>query len=187
MPDDVPALPAAFLDELRARTPLPKMISRSVRLERSGRQWKGNCPFHAERTPSFNVRDDHYHCFGCGAHGDAIEFVMQSQGATFMEAVERLAKEAGLEIPKTSPAAPAPIGAVTGMQGKPAPGTTAPSRAPAHVAEVLKRMERMHDAIGGSDPLLADVMSYLIQRGVDRDRRAQPRFQHNVAYVLQDL
>jgi hypothetical protein len=187
MPDDVPALPAAFLDELRARTPLPKMIGRSVRLERSGRQWKGNCPFHAERTPSFNVRDDHYHCFGCGAHGDAIEFVMQSQGASFMEAVERLAKEAGLEIPKSSPAAPAPTGAVTGMQGNLAPATTAPLRAPASVAEVLKLMERMHDAVADSDPRLADVMSYLIQRGADPDRRAQPRFQHNVAYTLQDL
>ena len=75
------ALPAAFLDELRARTPLQPLIGRRVRLARSGRQWKGCCPFHGEKTPSFYVYDDHYHCFGCGAHGDAISFVMQSQGA----------------------------------------------------------------------------------------------------------
>ena len=75
------ALPASFLDELRARTPLPAVIGRRVRLARSGRQWKGCCPFHGEKTPSFYVYDDHYHCFGCGAHGDAITFVMQSQGA----------------------------------------------------------------------------------------------------------
>jgi DNA primase len=99
------ALPPQFLDELRARTPLPAVIGRRVRLARSGRQWKGCCPFHGEKTPSFYVYDDHYHCFGCGAHGDAIGFVMQSQGAAFMEAVEQLASEAGLEIPKPSPEA----------------------------------------------------------------------------------
>ena len=99
------ALPAAFLDELRARTPLQPLVGRRVRLAKSGRQWKGNCPFHGEKTPSFYVYDDHYHCFGCGAHGDAIGFVMQSEGAGFMEAVERLAAEAGLEVPKPSPEA----------------------------------------------------------------------------------
>jgi DNA primase len=99
------ALPPQFLDELRARTPLPAVIGRRVRLARSGRQWKGCCPFHGEKTPSFYVYDDHYHCFGCGAHGDAIGFVMQSQGAGFMEAVEQLSAEAGLEVPKPSPEA----------------------------------------------------------------------------------
>src|SRR5690348_18252642 len=97
------ALPPQFLDELRARTPLAAVVSRRVRLARSGRQWKGCCPFHGEKTPSFYVYEDgHYHCFGCGAHGDAIGFVMQSEGASFTEAVERLASEAGLEVPKPS-------------------------------------------------------------------------------------
>jgi DNA primase len=100
------ALPAAFLDELRLRTPLPAVVGRRVRLVRSGRQWKACCPFHGEKTPSFYVYEDgHYHCFGCGAHGDAIGFVMQSEGAGFMEAVERLAAEAGLEVPRPSPEA----------------------------------------------------------------------------------
>jgi DNA primase len=100
------ALPASFLDELRVRTPLPAIVGRRVRLAKSGRQWKGCCPFHGEKTPSFYVYDDgHYHCFGCGAHGDAIGFVMQSEGAAFMEAVERLAAEAGLEVPKPTPEA----------------------------------------------------------------------------------
>jgi DNA primase len=98
------ALPANFLDELRARTPLQVLIGRSVRLSRAGRESKGCCPFHAEKTPSFYVYDDHFHCFGCGEHGDAITFVMKSQGAGFMEAVESLAAEAGLEVPKSSPA-----------------------------------------------------------------------------------
>jgi DNA primase len=100
------ALPASFLDELRIRTPLAAVVGRRVRLARSGRQWKGCCPFHGEKTPSFYVYEDgHYHCFGCGAHGDAIGFVMQSEGAGFMDAVERLAAEAGLEVPKPSPEA----------------------------------------------------------------------------------
>ena len=94
------ALPPAFLDELRARTPLPGLIGRKTRLVKSGRNWKGCCPFHGEKTPSFYVYDDHFHCFGCGAHGDAITFVMRAEGAAFPEAVERLAAEAGLEVPK---------------------------------------------------------------------------------------
>ena len=97
------ALPPNFLDELRARTPLPALIGRKTKVTRSGRQWKACCPFHGEKTPSFYIYDDHFHCFGCGAHGDAIAFVMQAEGASFPEAVERLAGEAGLEVPKATP------------------------------------------------------------------------------------
>ncbi len=97
------ALPASFLDELRARTPMAALVGRRVKLARSGKSWKGCCPFHNEKTPSFYVYDDGYHCFGCGAHGDAIGFVMNTQGSGFMEAVEQLATEAGLEVPKPSP------------------------------------------------------------------------------------
>lgn len=99
------ALPASFLDELRARTPLAPLVARRVKLARSGREWKGCCPFHNEKTPSFYVYDDGFHCFGCGAHGDAIGFVMRMDGADFREAVERLAGEAGLEVPKPTMAA----------------------------------------------------------------------------------
>ncbi|MBS1031588.1 DNA primase [Gluconobacter cerinus] len=97
------AFDAAFLDELRNRTPLASLIGRRNKLVRSGRNWKTCCPFHGEKTPSFYVYDDHFHCFGCGAHGDAISFVMQSDGRSFPEAVEQLAAEAGLEVPKQDP------------------------------------------------------------------------------------
>ena len=97
------ALPPGFLEELRAKTPLPALIGRRVRLARSGRQWKGCCPFHGEKTPSFYVYDDHYHCFGCGAHGDAISYVMQAEGQSFIEAVRGLAAEAGLAVPEEGP------------------------------------------------------------------------------------
>ena len=99
------ALPPGFLDELRARTPLASVVGRRVKLARSGRNWKGCCPFHNEKTPSFYVYDNGFHCFGCGQHGDAISFVMQTQGLGFMEAVEQLSGEAGLEVPKPSPEA----------------------------------------------------------------------------------
>jgi DNA primase len=98
------ALPAAFLDELRARTPMAALVGRRVKLARSGKSWKGCCPFHNEKSPSFYVYDDGYHCFGCGAHGDAISFVMNTQGSNFVDAIEALAGEVGLEIPKASPA-----------------------------------------------------------------------------------
>ena len=101
----MPALPPNFLDELRARTPIQPLIGRTVRLTRSGREQKGCCPFHGEKTPSFYVYDDHYHCFGCGEHGDVITWVMKAEGASFMEAVESLSREAGLEIPKATPQA----------------------------------------------------------------------------------
>jgi DNA primase len=99
------ALPANFLEELRARLPIATVIGKTVKLTRSGRERKGCCPFHGEKTPSFYIYDDHYHCFGCGEHGDIITFVMKSTGAAFMEAVEDLASQAGLEVPKPTPQA----------------------------------------------------------------------------------
>ena len=78
------------------------LVGRRVKLSKSGRNWKGCCPFHNEKSPSFYVYEDGYHCFGCGAHGDAISFVMQTGGGTFIDAVESLAAEAGLEVPKPS-------------------------------------------------------------------------------------
>ncbi|WP_299437538.1 DNA primase [uncultured Rhodospira sp.] len=98
------ALPNRFLEELKSRVPLATVIGRRVRLIRNGRQYKACCPFHNEKTPSFHVYDDHYHCYGCGAHGDAISFEMAAGGLSFMEAVEALAAEAGLEVPKPDPA-----------------------------------------------------------------------------------
>ncbi len=101
------SLPQAFLDELRARVGLAALIGRRVRLQRKGREFQGLCPFHNEKTPSFTVNEakGFYHCFGCGAHGDAFSFVMQSEGLSFHDAVERLAGEAGLEVPRPTPEA----------------------------------------------------------------------------------
>jgi len=100
------AFSPAFLDELRRRLSIFDLVGKKVRLNRRGKQATGLCPFHNEKSPSFHVYDDdepHYHCFGCGAHGDAITFVMQTDGLEFRDAVERLAADAGLEVPKDTP------------------------------------------------------------------------------------
>lgn len=95
------SLPPTFLDDIRNRVGLSALIGKRVKLQRAGREFKGCCPFHNEKTPSFYVNDEKnfYHCFGCGAHGDAIGFVMEQDGLTFIEAVKYLATEAGLEMP----------------------------------------------------------------------------------------
>ena len=99
------AFPPAFLDELRSRVSLADLVGKSVRLTRKGREYGGLCPFHNEKTPSFYVVEDKgfFHCFGCGAHGDAIGFVMRSENLDFIEAIERLAEVAGIAVPQHTP------------------------------------------------------------------------------------
>jgi DNA primase len=94
-----------FLDELRDRARLASVIGRRVKLARKGREHLGLCPFHNEKTPSFTVNEEKgfYHCFGCGEHGSVIDFVMKADGLPFPEAVERLAADAGMEVPADSP------------------------------------------------------------------------------------
>ena len=94
-------------DELRARITLSSLVMRTVKLTRAGREWKGCCPFHDEKTPSFYVNDQKgfYHCFGCQAHGDAISWLVDHQGLAFMDAVKELAADAGMEVPAPDPAA----------------------------------------------------------------------------------
>jgi DNA primase len=100
-------LSPAWLDELRARTVLSAIIAPSVKLVRAGREWKACCPFHNEKTPSFTINDDKhfYHCFGCGAHGDAIRFLTDHRGMPFMDAVKELAAKAGMDVPAPDPQA----------------------------------------------------------------------------------
>ncbi len=90
-----------FLDDLRARTTLSTLVGATTKLQRAGREWKACCPFHNEKSPSFYVNDDKgfYHCFGCGAHGDAIRWMTEQRGLPFMDAVKELAQTAGMEVP----------------------------------------------------------------------------------------
>lgn len=100
------AFPPGFLDELRARVSLSDVVGRKVALKRkSGAEYTGLCPFHNEKTPSFTVSDKKgfFHCFGCGEHGDAVGFVMKTEGLSFPESVEKLAREVGLPVPRATP------------------------------------------------------------------------------------
>src|SRR5262249_13388575 len=94
-----------FLDELRARLPVSEVVGRRVKLRKAGREWKGLSPFNKEKTPSFTVNDQKgfYHDFSSGKHGSIFDFVMETEGLTFPEAVERLAAQAGMPLPQVNP------------------------------------------------------------------------------------
>ncbi len=99
------SFPPAFLEELRSRLSLSELIGKRVRLTRAGREFKACCPFHNEKSPSFYINDDKqfFHCFGCGAHGDIIGFTMRYDRLSFPEAIENLAGQAGLAVPRDTP------------------------------------------------------------------------------------
>ncbi|MGH8196667.1 MAG: DNA primase, partial [Steroidobacteraceae bacterium] len=95
-------IPQSFIDELIARTDIVELIGGRVQLKKGGREWKACCPFHNEKTPSFWVSPDKqfYHCFGCGAHGTALGFLIEHDKLPFPDAVEELASRLGLEVPR---------------------------------------------------------------------------------------
>ncbi len=99
------SLTPQWLDELRSRITLSSLIGRSIKVSRAGREYKALCPFHHETTPSFTINDEKgfYHCFGCGAHGDAIRWMTEQRGLGFIDAVKELAGEAGMELPAPDP------------------------------------------------------------------------------------
>jgi DNA primase len=95
-------IPQAFIDEIVARSDIVELIGARIALKKAGREFKACCPFHNEKTPSFWVSPDKqfYHCFGCGAHGTAVGFLMQYEKLEFPEAIAALAERAGLELPR---------------------------------------------------------------------------------------
>ncbi len=113
------SFPPAFLDQLRSRLSIAETVGRRVRLVKRGREHTGLCPFHNEKSPSFTVSEDKgfFHCFGCGAHGDIIGFVMRSENLSFPETVERLAAEAGMEVPRMAPGDREKAARYTGLAG----------------------------------------------------------------------
>jgi DNA primase len=149
-------LTPAFLDELRARTTLSTLIGKSVKVTKAGREYKACCPFHNEKTPSFTINDEKgfYHCFGCGAHGDAIRWMTDQRGLPFMDGVKELADAAGMDLP-----APDPRSAKRAEQARSLHDVMA---AAAHWFE---------DQLGSIDG--AEARDYLKKRGItDETRRA---------------
>ena len=96
--------PPEFLDELRARVPVSEVVGRRVKLKKSGREWSGLSPFNQEKTPSFFANDEKamWFDFSAGKNGNIFDFVMLTEGVSFPEAVERLAHQAGMPLPKLS-------------------------------------------------------------------------------------
>jgi DNA primase len=94
--------PASFIDDLKSHADIVQVVQERVPLRRSGVAWKGLCPFHGEKTPSFQVNGERgfFYCFGCGAGGDVIKFVELFDKVTFPEAVRQLATRVGLPVPE---------------------------------------------------------------------------------------
>lgn len=101
-------IPRVFINDLLARTDIVDLIDARVKLKKQGKNYHACCPFHNEKTPSFTVNGEKqfYHCFGCGAHGNAVDFLMNYDRLEFVESIEELATLYGLEVPYESGSGP---------------------------------------------------------------------------------
>jgi DNA primase len=141
-------IPDSFIDELLARVDIVDVIERRVPLKKAGREWTACCPFHNERTPSFYVSPakQFFHCFGCGAHGSAIKFLMDYERLEFPDAVEELAQSVGLKVP---------------YEGA---RDNAPREDKTDLYAVLDAATRWYE---GELPKSADAKAYCAKRGLD--------------------
>ncbi|MDB3990622.1 DNA primase [Gammaproteobacteria bacterium] len=100
----VERIPQTFIDDLTDRSDITEIIGKRVEIKKAGKEYKACCPFHNEKTPSFTISPEKgfYHCFGCGAHGTSLGFLMDYEKLTFVEAIEELAKILGMEVPKST-------------------------------------------------------------------------------------
>ena len=144
-------IPQTFIDELIARTDIVEVIGSRVQLKKAGREFRACCPFHNEKTPSFWVSPDKqfYHCFGCGAHGTVLRFLMEYDRMAFPEAVEELATRLSLEVPHEGGAGPAGV-----------------RRADVPLYELMGRVAQFY-----ADTLMRDerAKAYAVKRGLERE------------------
>lgn len=159
------AVNGAYLDELRRRVRLSDLIRHRVALKRAGREFIGRCPFHAEKTASFTVNDTKrfYHCFGCGAHGDALRFVRETDGLDFLDAVHWLADWVGMDRPDG--------GRAKRRLAMPPPPQAAPPPEPDDPAADEQRRQRLVALWRRAKPIgeAPWVRAWLQARGVWRD------------------
>ncbi len=144
-------IPREFLDDLLQRIDIVDVIDHRVPLKKAGRDHKACCPFHQEKTPSFTVSGEKqfYHCFGCGAHGNAIDFLMEFDNLGFVDAVEDLAQQAGLQIPRDESA----------------PHSPGPDRS---LYELLERATQLFRDALREHPARERAIAYLKRRGLDK-------------------
>jgi DNA primase len=197
------------LAELRAAVDIVEVVSEHTRLKKAGRSWKGLCPFHNERTPSFTVDRDKglYHCFGCGAGGDVIHFVRQIDRLDFPEAIEALASRFGVAIPKRVSHGPRDeqreklLAAVAAAQrfyaaelakpGNPAAAYLEERRVPGSVAKALgvgyapPGWETLAKGLGGVWPEALLVEAGLLQ-GRSEGHGSYDRFRNRLVFTIRD-
>jgi DNA primase len=147
-------IPRAFIEDLVARIDLVDLIDARIPLKRSGANYSARCPFHSEKTPSFSVSREKqfYHCFGCGAHGNAINFLMEYDRLSFLEAVEWLADSAGLSVP---------------VEKEEKVGKQDPGPALQGLYEVQEKAARFYAAQLRAHPESARAVAYLKERGLE--------------------
>jgi DNA primase len=199
----------SVLAELRAATDIVEVIGEHTRLKKAGRSWKGLCPFHNERTPSFTVDRDKglYHCFGCGAGGDVIHFLRQIDRLDFPEAVEALAARFGVAIPRRATRGPRDeqreklLGAVAAAQrfyatelakpDNPAAAYLDERSVPASVAKALgvgyapAGWETLAKGLGGAWPEALLVEAGLLQRRSE-GHGSYDRFRNRLVFTIRD-
>ena len=143
-------LPQAFIDQVLDRTDIVDVVDRRVKLKKTGKNFSACCPFHQEKTPSFSVNPEKqfYYCFGCGAGGNALGFVMDYERMEFREAIESLAQAAGMELPAEEADAAPQID-----HQKP-------------LYESMEKATRLYESLLRKHPTRGRVVDYLKQRGL---------------------
>ncbi|AUI67112.1 MULTISPECIES: DNA primase [Glaesserella] len=149
------SIPRSFIDDLVARTDIVELINSRVKLKKAGRDYQACCPFHHEKSPSFTVSQSKqfYHCFGCGAHGNAISFLMEYDKLEFPEAIEELAALHGLEVPREN---------VTNRDGRP----QASYKTRRNLYELLDLVAQFYQQQLAQD---SQSQAYLQQRGLSQE------------------
>lgn len=149
------SIPRSFIEDLLARADIVQVINQRVPLKKAGSTYKACCPFHDEKTPSFNVnpQKQFYHCFGCGASGDAIKFLTEYDGLTFVEAVETLAAMNGMEVPRE----------------KLSPKEAKQQQATRDLYDVMHSVTKFYRQQLKNHPASEEAKQYLKQRGLTSD------------------
>jgi len=211
-------IPQSFLQELVSRLDIVEVVGRHVELKKAGINHKGLCPFHGEKTPSFIVSPSRqtYHCFGCGAHGDALRFVIEHRGLGFIDAVHELAQQAGLTVPQDDSTPEERARAAQAKQQQ-ASLTDVLARAAEHYRRQLKASPRAvnylkHRGLTGQvaarfglgyapegwralasafarydDPLLVEAGLVIVQGEDEADQRRYDRFRDRIMFPIRSV
>lgn len=211
-------IPPAFIQDLLARVDVAEIVGRHVQLKKAGINYKGLCPFHGEKTPSFTVSPSRqtYHCFGCGAHGNAIGFLMEQAGMGFMDAVRDLAQQTGMAVPEDD-ATPEDRERAKAAKARQATLSEVLAKAGAHWRQQLKASSRAVDylkrrGLSGEiaarfglgyapegwrglasvfarydDPLLAEAGLVIVQGDEGPEQKRYDRFRDRVMFPIRSV